>query len=69
MSLTAALGSVTPPPSSPPPIKVAIIGAGAAGLVTARIFNRNGIEPIILEKDAQNTSRRIEFGPLEPHKL
>jgi len=55
MSLTAALGSVTPPPSSPPPIKVAIIGAGAAGLVTARIFKRNGIEPIILEKDAQNT--------------
>jgi len=31
--------------------KVAIIGAGAAGLVTARILKRNGIEPIVFEKD------------------
>jgi thioredoxin reductase len=52
MSLTATIGSVTPSSS---PIKVAIIGAGAAGLVTARVLKRNGIEPIILEKDAQDT--------------
>lgn len=34
-----------------PPIKVAVIGAGAAGLVTARILKRNGIQPTVLEKD------------------
>lgn len=32
--------------------KVAIIGAGAAGLVTARVFSRNGIQPLVLEKDS-----------------
>jgi len=37
--------------SHQPPLKVAIIGAGAAGLVTARVLLRNGIQPIILEKD------------------
>jgi len=36
-------------------MKVAIIGAGAAGLVTARVLKRNGIEPTIFEKDAQDT--------------
>ena len=52
MSLTATVGSVS---SSAAPLKVAVIGAGAAGLVTARILKRNGIEATILEKDAQNT--------------
>lgn len=32
-------------------LKVAVIGSGAAGLVTARILKRNGIKPLILEKD------------------
>ncbi len=36
-------------------MKVAIIGAGAAGLVTARVLQREGIEPIIFEKEAQAT--------------
>lgn len=35
-----------------PPLKVAVIGAGAAGLVTARILLRHGIQPILLEKDS-----------------
>jgi len=52
MRLTSSIGSVIPSPS---PIKVAVIGAGAAGLVTARVLRRNGIEPIILEKDAEDT--------------
>ena len=52
MSLTASIGSVAPSTS---PVKVAIIGAGAAGLVTARVLKRNGIEPTIFEKDAQET--------------
>mmetsp|Transcript_13688 Transcript_13688/g.34420 ORF Transcript_13688/g.34420 Transcript_13688/m.34420 type:complete len:527 (-) Transcript_13688:2331-3911(-) len=52
MSLTAAVGRVAPSSS---PTKVAIIGAGAAGLVTARVLKRNGIESIIFEKDAQDT--------------
>jgi len=32
-------------------MKVAIIGAGAAGLATARAFSRKGIEALVLEKD------------------
>jgi len=52
MSLTATIGSLKPPSS---PIKVAVIGAGAAGLVTARVLKRNGIEPVIFEKDANDT--------------
>ena len=49
MSLAATVGSVAP---SSPRLRVAIIGAGAAGLVMGRVLKRNGIEPIILEKDA-----------------
>lgn len=52
MSLKTTIGIGS---SSSSPMKVAIIGAGAAGLVTARVFKRNGIEPIILEKDSQKT--------------
>jgi thioredoxin reductase len=32
-------------------LKVAVIGGGAAGLVTARVLQRNGIEATIFEKD------------------
>ena len=32
------------------PIKVAVIGGGAAGLSLARVLSRNGIQPIVLEK-------------------
>lgn len=39
--------------SSSPQIKVAVIGAGAAGLVTSRILLKNGIQPTILEKDEE----------------
>jgi len=52
MNLAATIGSTTPSSSS---MKVAVIGAGAAGLVTARVLQRNGIEPIILEKDSKGT--------------
>jgi len=52
MSLSATIGSV---PSSASPLKVAIIGGGAAGLVTARVLKRNGIEPTVLEKDSKET--------------
>jgi thioredoxin reductase len=50
MSLAATVSTST---ASPPALKVAVIGAGAAGLVTARILQRNGIKPTILEKDSQ----------------
>merc|ERR1719162_597687 len=30
--------------------KIAVIGAGAAGLVTARVLSRNGIEAVVFEK-------------------
>mmetsp|Transcript_9930 Transcript_9930/g.23355 ORF Transcript_9930/g.23355 Transcript_9930/m.23355 type:complete len:527 (-) Transcript_9930:1248-2828(-) len=52
MKLDATLGKVSPSKAS---LKVAVIGAGAAGLVTARVLKRNGIETIILEKDAEET--------------
>lgn len=52
MSLSASIGGLAP---SSPPIKVAIIGAGAAGLVTARVLKREGFEPTIFEKEAQAT--------------
>lgn len=32
--------------------KIAIIGNGASGLAVARVFSRNGVPPVILEKDA-----------------
>ena len=35
-------------------LKVAIIGAGAAGLTAARQFTRQGIEPTILEQDSMS---------------
>jgi len=31
--------------------KVAVIGGGAAGLVTARALSKQGLDPIVLEKD------------------
>jgi len=39
--------------AAPPKLKVAVIGAGAAGLAAARILSRNGIETTVLEKDAE----------------
>lgn len=50
MSATAANGSVNA--GSQQQLKVAIIGAGAAGLTAARQFARRGIEPVVLEKDS-----------------
>eukprot|EP00521_Asterionellopsis_glacialis_P011490 CAMPEP_0195303238 /NCGR_PEP_ID=MMETSP0707-20130614/32454_1 /TAXON_ID=33640 /ORGANISM="Asterionellopsis glacialis, Strain CCMP134" /LENGTH=476 /DNA_ID=CAMNT_0040366725 /DNA_START=164 /DNA_END=1590 /DNA_ORIENTATION=- len=32
--------------------KVAVIGGGAAGLAAARVLSRNGIRPVVFEKDA-----------------
>lgn len=32
-------------------LKVGVIGGGAAGLATARVFSRNGHKPVVLEKD------------------
>ncbi|VEU41289.1 unnamed protein product [Pseudo-nitzschia multistriata] len=52
MSLSATIGTVS---SSASPRKVAIIGGGAAGLVTARVLKRNGIESTIFEKDSNDT--------------
>ena len=31
--------------------RIAIIGAGSSGLAAARVFSRNGLQPIVLEKD------------------
>jgi len=33
-------------------MKIAIIGAGASGLAAARVFSRNGLEPLVLEQNA-----------------
>lgn len=32
-------------------LNVAVIGAGASGLAAARILSRNGIQPVVLEKE------------------
>ena len=32
-------------------LRVAVIGGGAAGLAAARVMSRNGIKPVVLEKD------------------
>jgi len=32
-------------------IKVAVIGGGAAGLAAARVLSRNGIQPVVFEKE------------------
>jgi len=34
-------------------LKVCVIGSGAAGLVTARVLKRNGIQPLVLEQDSE----------------
>jgi len=46
-------GSVSSSASASTPLRVAIIGGGAAGLVTARVMKRNGIEPTVFEKDSR----------------
>jgi len=38
---------------SSPSHTVAIIGAGAAGLAAARVFSRNGIRPVVFEKESE----------------
>ena len=38
-------------PTTPAPPKIAIIGGGAAGLAAARVFSRQGLCPVLLEKD------------------
>ena len=38
-------------PASTESLKVAVLGGGAAGLAAARIMSRNGIRPLVLEKD------------------
>ena len=50
--MTAATRMGSTANGSPQQLKVAIIGAGAAGLTAARQFARRGIEPVVLEKDA-----------------
>jgi hypothetical protein len=55
-ALYAAAASAASPSTPNPvhnPLKVAVIGAGAAGIVTSRILMRNGIIPTILEKEAE----------------
>ena len=34
-------------------LRVAVIGGGAAGLSAARVLSRNGVTPVVLEKDEQ----------------
>ena len=37
--------------------RVAVIGAGAAGLSSARVLSRNGISPVVLESSEYLSSR------------
>lgn len=46
-NITRAMSS----PSSSTTPRVAIIGSGAAGLSAARVFSRQGISPVVLEKE------------------
>eukprot|EP01083_Nonionella_stella_P289009 983563_1 len=50
-SSSASLPASTSLPASSPLLKVAVIGAGAAGLATARALDRAGIKAKIFEKD------------------
>ncbi|CAL1401391.1 unnamed protein product [Linum trigynum] len=53
--VTAALNSLSMPPPVPSPSsrRVAVIGAGAAGLVAARELRREGHEVVVFEKNNQ----------------
>ncbi len=51
----------TPPPSSATRTKVLIIGAGLAGLNTARLLQRQGIEATLLEGKSQAGGRTLSM--------
>lgn len=51
-ALSSSLSSQPPPSASSSAMKVAVIGAGAAGLATARTLTKYGITTTILEKDS-----------------
>lgn len=47
--------------------KIAIIGAGPAGLLLARILQLNGLSPIVYERDSSVAARTSQGGSLDLH--
>ena len=55
--------STTPRPA----LSVAVVGGGPGGLTLARILQRNGINPIVFEREA-SVSERPQGGTLDMHQ-
>lgn len=72
LSLSVALGATQVPTGSEPPLRVAVVGAGPAGLTAARTLTELGHEVVVFEKENRvggkvcsipiDAERSLEFG-------